>query len=259
MKNHYETLGVARDADEDAIKKAFRKLAKEHHPDRNPDNKEAEEHFKAVNAAYEVLSDPHKRKAYDNPDPFGNIFGGEGVGPFRQQRPDPNAPVKGQSMNVQLYIHLVDALFGAEKNLAYNYFSACVSCEGTGAESSKSCPNCSGSGRITTERIAQHVRHVQTVPCNACRGRGQVAEILCKACFGKGKTPNRKEVKMVIPPMSKERVLVVQNGGLPGRNKGPNGDLLVELYIRYPNIETMSEENQEKLREILWPKDEKAE
>ena len=258
MKNHYETLGVARDADEDTIKKAFRELAKKHHPDRNPNDNEAEEHFKAVNEAYEVLSDPHKREGYDNPDPLQGIFGGGGWA-FRQQRPNPNAPMKGQNVSLRLYVHLGAALFGSEQDLTYNYFYACVACEGTGAEHSKTCSNCRGSGRITMERIARNVRHVQTTPCNVCRGRGQVADILCKTCSGSAKTPNQKEVKVNIPPGSKESVLVIRNAGLPGRNGGPNGDVLVELHIHYPNMKTMTEENREKLREILWPKDEKTE
>lgn len=258
MKNHYETLGVARDADEDAIKKAFRELAKKYHPDRNPNDNEAEEHFKAVNEAYEVLSDPQKRGEYDNPDPFRGIFGGGGFGPFRR-RPDPNAPAKGQNVNVRLHVPLGEALFGTEKDLTYNYYSVCASCGGTGAESSKHCPNCSGSGRITTEMLARNVRHVQTVPCNACRGRGQIPDVLCKPCLGNGKIPSRKEVTVTIPPGTRESILMVRNKGLPGRNGGPNGDVLVEVHIQYPDVAKMTEENQEKLREILWPKDEKTE
>jgi molecular chaperone DnaJ len=260
MKDYYQILGVPREADDEAIKKAYRDLAKKHHPDHNQDDEDAEEKFKEVNEAYEALSNPQKRQEYDNPDPFADFFKHGPFGNhFRHQRPDPNRPIRGKHVNLRHDISLGEALFGAKKNITYTYNHLCSDCEGIGGKNVKLCPNCGGVGRHTHRRQEQGISFTQVVTCSACRGGGKIPEGVCGACHGGGRIPQTKEVEFQLRPGTRDGVVFIPGEGLPGINGGPNGDVRVEVYINYPNVYKMTDENQERLREILWPKDEKME
>jgi molecular chaperone DnaJ len=261
VKDYYAILGVAPSADGDEIKKAFRSLAKKYHPDKNPDDPIAEEKFKEVTEAYEVLSDSEQRRVYDNPDPFGNMF--DDRHPFsnffRHRRPNPNAPQKGQTVNLRHIITLGEALFGVTKKIKYTFGKRCEDCSGTGGQNVKTCPNCNGRGNQTHSRQEKGVSFVQTITCAACRGSGKIPEGTCGACHGEGQIPQTKEVNMKVYPGAKDDMIILPGEGLPGINGGPNGDVRVQLAVQYPDVSKLSEDEREVLKNILWPEEEKME
>jgi molecular chaperone DnaJ len=261
MKDYYDILGVSKDAERDEIKRAYRKLAKEYHPDRNPDSTEAEERFKEVTEAYEVLSDPDKRQQHDNPDPFGGAFAGRDpfANFFRHRRPNPNAPRKGQTVNLRHNITLGEALFGTTKKIKYTFGKRCEDCSGTGGKIVKTCPNCNGQGSQVHSRQEQGISFTQTTTCGACRGSGRIPEGVCEVCHGEGQIPQTKEADMKVYPGAKDGMIILPGEGLPGSNGGPNGDVRVQLHILYPDVSKLSEEEREVLKNILWPQDERTE
>ncbi len=258
-RDYYEVLGVSRDADDAALKKAYRVLAKKYHPDTNPGDAEAEAKFKEASEAYAVLSDPQKRSQYDQfghaafengggpgaggfdfgdmGDIFGDIFG-DFFGGGRSRR-NSNGPSKGASIRAGIRITFEEAVFGCEKELELNLKDTCENCKGTGAKagtSPVSCTRCGGSGQIvtTSQSFLGMVRNVQT--CPECKGKGKVIREKCPDCYGTGYISNRKKIQVSIPAgIDDGQSIRIKGKGEPGVNGGERGDLLVEVSVsRHP-------------------------
>lgn len=258
-KDYYEVLGVSKDADEKEIKKAFRKKAMEFHPDRNPDDKKAEENFKEVNEAYEHISDPQKRAAYDR---FGHAafeqggpgggaggFGGGGFGGFedifegifgggfgstgsRQRR---SGPQKGEDIRYRMNITFEEAAFGVEKEINITREEECHECHGSGAKkgtSAKTCPVCHGSGQVQKQVRTPFGTMMSSAVCGNCNGTGEVIEEKCSKCKGK-KTETVKVKKSVKIPagIDDESTLRIAGEGQPGIKGGPRGDVYLTIYV----------------------------
>ncbi|MDR0913667.1 MAG: molecular chaperone DnaJ [Oscillospiraceae bacterium] len=265
-RDYYEVLGVGKGATEDEIKKAFRKKAKEFHPDLNPDKKEeAEAKFKEVNEAYEVLSDKDKKQKYDQfghagvdpnfgaggpggyaygqdidlGDIFSSIFGGfGGFGGGRRQ--NPNAPRRGSDIEVQVAINFEEAAKGCKKKITFNKISTCEHCHGAGAEpgtTAKTCPSCGGRGQRTINRSTP-LGYIQTSQvCDVCRGKGKVVESPCHVCGGKGQQPAHKTIEISIPAgVADGNVLNIGGNGNSGQNGGAAGDLHVYVSVKKHKI-----------------------
>ena len=260
MTDYYDILGVSKDASKDEIKSAFRKKARELHPDVNkaPD---AEEKFKELGKAYETLSDDNKRATYDRygedglknagfdtggpfaggfgdlNDIFESFFGGfGGFGGFGfGGRPDPNAPQRGDDLRYDLQLKFEDAAFGINKEICFDHLEVCQDCNGTGAENGsekKTCPQCGGSGQVKTIARTPLGSFAQITTCPHCHGTGQVIDKPCKSCKGQGLINAEKKIEIKIPAgvdnMSKIRVSAE---GDCGTNGGPNGDLFVVIHV----------------------------
>ena len=253
-RDFYDILGVNRDASEEEIKKAYRKLAMKHHPDRNPDNPKAEEHFKEAKEAYEILSDSQKRAAYDQyghagvdpqsgmggggfggaggfSDAFGGIFdeifgGGRGGGGGRSN------VYRGADLRYNLEITLEQAAFGTETKIRIPTMEACEPCKGTGAKAGtqpKTCPTCQGSGQV---RIQQGFFSIQQT-CPKCHGSGRIIPEPCTSCGGAGRVKRQKTLEVKIPAGIDDGMRLRHGGhGEPGVNGGPAGDLYVEIHIK---------------------------
>ena len=249
----YATLGVSRDAEPDEIKKAYRRLARQLHPDVNPDPT-TQERFKEVSAAYEVLSDPEKRRMYDlGGDPFGRagagagqgagfsftdimdaFFGGQGAGGAQGRGPRPRTR-RGQDALVRIEIELAEAAFGVTRELKVDTAVACTTCHGSGAAPGShavTCETCHGRGEV------QHVQRsflgeIRTVrPCNACRGYGEIIPEPCRECSGDGRVRSRRSITVKIPPGVDTGTRVqLQHEGEVGPGGGPAGDLYVEIEV----------------------------
>lgn len=261
MTDYYEILGVSKDASKDEIKSAFRKKARTLHPDVNkaPD---AEEKFKELGKAYETLSDDNKRATYDQygedglknagfdtggpfasgfgdlNDIFNSFFGGMGGFGFGG-RPDPNAPVEGDDLRLDIEIDFEQAIFGCEKEIKFDHLEICPSCNGTGAEKGAQpeiCPTCRGTGHVQQVMRTPLGSISQVVTCPDCRGAGKKIKNPCKVCGGNGKIEKEKKIKIKIPAgvdnMSKIRV---SKEGDAGSNGGPAGDLYVVLHVKPSN------------------------
>lgn len=257
-KNYYNMLGVNSDASQDDIKKAFRKLSLKFHPDRNPDNKEAEEKFKEINEAYSVLSNEEKRAQYDSP----NLFSGFEHMVFGNRRPpfnfnfgmgknNVNRPLKGKDLKFSLNIPLTSFIFGDDVSFNVNYNDLCEKCNGKRFTELKQCPNCGGSGNITdTQRQAGMVFH-RTTPCQVCRGSGEIGVTKCDECDGSGIVSVEKEVMVNIPKDSRDGDIVFKEGyGLKGKNDGPSGDMLVKIRMNLPKEEDLTKEQKKVLKEL---------
>ena len=257
-KDYYEVMGVPKNASDDEIKKAYRKLAKKYHPDLNPGDKLAEEKFKEVNEAYEVLSDKEKKARYDQ---FGhagvdpNFGGGAGGGsPFTggidfgdifdsffggfggSRRQNPNAPRRGSDTEAVVNISFEEAAKGCKKTISFAKIETCRECGGSGAEkgtSAKTCSACGGTGQV---RVSQRTPFgvVQTSrSCDACGGSGKVIEKPCKICGGSGRVRRQKSIEVNIPAgIDNDQVLNVRGQGNAGQNGGPAGDLQVYVNVR---------------------------
>jgi len=249
-RDFYEILGVNRDASEDDIKKAYRKLAMKYHPDRNPDNPKAEEGFKEVKAAYEILSDNQKRAAYDQfghagidsqsgmggfgaggfADAFGGIFD-EIFGGGRSGRGGSNA-YRGADLRYNLEITLEQAAFGTETKIRTPTMEVCEACSGSGAKSGtspKTCPTCHGSGQI---RLQQGFFSIQQT-CPKCHGSGRYIADPCTSCNGSGRVKQYKTLAVKIPAgvSSGDRIRLAGEGE-HGFNGGPPGDLYVQITLK---------------------------
>ena len=260
-RDYYEVLGIQKSASDDDIKKAYRKLAKQYHPDLNPGDKGAEAKFKEVNEAYEVLSDSDKRARYDqfghagvdpnfgggagggNPfqgagfdftDIFDSFFGGGFGGSSR--RANPNAPRQGSDAQANLAIDFEEAAKGCKKNVEYQQIETCADCHGTGAEAGttpKTCPNCNGTGQVRVSQRTPFGVVQSTQSCDRCHGTGKLIEKVCHTCDGKGRVRRRKTIEVTVPAgIDDEQVLNVSGHGNAGANGGPNGDLHVYINVR---------------------------
>ena len=256
-RDYYEVLGVEKNADDDALKKAYRKLAKKYHPDMNPGDAAAAEKFKEASEAYAVLSDPQKRQQYDQFGhaafeqggfdaggfDFSDIFGGMGgmgdifsdlFGGGRRQR-NPNAPMQGANVRARVSISFADAISGCTRNVEVNLKDECTNCHGTGARpgtSPKICPKCKGSGQVTIRQQSLFGMMQSTQPCPDCRGTGKIIEQRCPNCAGTGYTSSRKTIEVTVPAgIDDGQSIRIRGKGEPGLNGGPRGDLLVEVRV----------------------------
>lgn len=262
-RDYYEILGVDQNASDDEIKKAYRKKAMEYHPDRNPDDPEAERKFKAASEAYDVLSDPQKRQRYDQFghaglgddgagrgrargfhdiedifDAFSDIFGGRrrggGRGRSGRQRGRP-----GSDSRVSLPLSLEEIAEGTEKSLKLNKYLECDSCDGTGAEGGVQgqnyamCPQCDGTGEIRQVSRSVFGQMVNVQPCPQCDGDGRIIENVCTDCGGEGRVQGEETISVNVPAGVMEgNYLTVSGAGNAGRRGGPTGDLRIEIEER---------------------------
>ena len=261
-RDYYEVLGVPKDAPEGDLKKAYRRLAQKFHPDRNPDNKEAEESFKEAKEAYEVLSDAQKRAIYDRHghaglDPsrggggfggaggadvfsdlfgevFGDIFGGG-------RRGGGNQVFRGEDLRYELVLDLEQAVFGHSAEFTIEIPCECDNCGGSGAAKGHQPVNCDGCGGQGQVRMRQGPFVVQQ-PCPQCRGRGKIIKQPCDSCYGQGRRTQRKTMQVRIPAGvdTGDRLRESGKGGA-GRNGGPAGDLYVDIVVREHRIFTREE------------------
>ncbi len=251
-KDYYEVLGVSKDASEADIKKAYRKTARENHPDVNPDNKEAEAKFKQATEAYEVLSDSQKKARYDQ---FGHAgtdgqgFGGQGGGAdfgggfgdifdmfFGGGGGQRRGPQKGDDLRYDMEISFEEAAFGVEKDIKIPRLEDCGKCKGSGAApgtEAKTCPTCHGAGQVQYAQNTPFGRIMQTRACQGCHGKGKIIEKPCRECQGKGKVRKNKTIHIKVPGGVDSGTRVRVNGeGEPGAKGGPAGDLYVFLNVR---------------------------
>ena len=260
-RDYYEVLGVSKNASEDEIKRAYKKLARKYHPDMNPGDKEAEEKFKEVNEANEVLSNPEKKAKYDQfgfagvdpnygagqggyggaggfdfgdlGDIFGSFFGGGFGGGGRR---NPNAPQRGESIRASLSVEFTEAAFGCEKSITIDRSEQCPTCKGKGCAPGTTpevCTQCHGTGTVTqAQRTPFGMMQSQTV-CPKCRGRGQIIHQPCPDCRGAGVVRKRRTIQVNIPAgIDNGQTISLRGQGHSGKNGGPAGDLLITVMVR---------------------------
>lgn len=267
-KDYYEVLGVPRDASQDEIKRAFRQLAKKHHPDANPGDKEAEARFKEINEAYEVLSDPAKRSNYDaygNPDgpfanpgsggaggaggdPFGRVFGDFGGFPFGDlfgtvdemfgggRRRSGTGPQRGDDLELEIEINLEEAFSGVDRDIRIPRVEECGRCGGSGAEPGTkviTCPACRGTGQVRSTRSTILGSFTTVTPCVRCGGTGKVVEKPCRECGGRGQVSATRTVTVKVPAGADSGLRLRLSGqGNAGLRGGPSGDLYVVVFVK---------------------------
>lgn len=259
-RDYYEVLGIDRNADDAAIKKAYRTLAKKYHPDMNPGDAEAEKKFKEASEAYAVLSDPEKKRQYDQfghaafeggmggggfdfsgmdmGDIFGDIFG-DLFGGGRRRSSASNGPMRGANLRAAVRISFEEAAFGCEKEIEITLKDECTTCHTTGARpgtSPETCTKCGGKGKVvyTQQSFLGMVQNVQT--CPECHGTGKIIKDKCPDCRGTGYIAKRRKIKVSIPAgIDNGQSVRIRDKGEPGTNGGPRGDLLVEVNVsRHP-------------------------
>ena len=261
-RDYYEVLGVEKGASADEIKRAYRKKAMQFHPDRNPDNPEAEAKFKEAGEAYEVLSDEDKRARYDQyghagvdpnfgaggyggyggggfggfsgfgdfGDIFSDIFGGGG-----SRASSANAPRRGENVGARVEITFEEAAFGVEKEVTAARIENCAACSGSGSADGavETCDRCRGTGQVRTTQNFMGMTMQSTAACPQCNGKGKVIKTPCSTCKGKGKVRRNKKVNVRVPAgVDDEQMVRVKGEGNVGANGGPNGDLMVEVNIK---------------------------
>ena len=259
-RDYYEVLGLQKGAGIDDIKKAYRKLAMKYHPDRNPDNKEAEEKFKEAAEAYEVLSDDDKRARYDQfgfagvdpnygagqggygggfdgfgdfgdlGDLFGSFFGGGA-----SRRSNANAPRRGENVGARLELTFEEAAFGCEKEVSIPRIENCAACSGSGSADGviETCSMCHGAGQVRTTKNFMGTTMQSSSVCPQCSGRGKIVKTPCTTCRGKGKVRHTQKIRVRVPAgVDYGQSVRVRNEGNAGVNGGPNGDVLVEIHIK---------------------------
>ena len=270
-RDYYEVLGIGKNATDAEIKSAYRKLAKKYHPDLNPGNKEAEEKFKEVNEANDVLSDPQKRQRYDQfgfagvdpnyaaangggaggfgggfggvdlGDIFGDIFGGGFGGGFSgfgggSSTRTANAPRKGHDIQASVILTFEEAAHGCSKKITINRQDTCPDCGGTGAAkgtSPETCPDCGGRGYVVTQQRTPFGVMQSQQPCSHCGGRGTIIRNSCKTCRGTGKTAARKSLEINIPAgIDDDQNIALRGQGDAGSNGGPAGDVIVHVTVK---------------------------
>ena len=270
-RDYYEVLGIGKNATDAEIKSAYRKLAKKYHPDLNPGNKEAEEKFKEVNEANDVLSDPQKRQRYDQfgfagvdpnyaaangggaggfgggfggvdlGDIFGDIFGGGFGGGFSgfgggSSTRTANAPRKGHDIQASVILTFEEAAHGCSKKITINRQDTCPDCGGTGAAkgtSPETCPDCGGRGYVVTQQRTPFGVMQSQQPCSHCGGRGTIIRNPCKTCRGTGTTAARKSLEINIPAgIDDDQNIALRGQGDAGSNGGPAGDVIVHVTVK---------------------------
>jgi molecular chaperone DnaJ len=248
-RDYYQVLGVPRDSDPEAIKRSYRKLALKYHPDRNPGDKEAEEHFKEAAEAYEVLRDPEKRQIYDRFGhaglegrgftgftgfedifaSFGDIF--EGFFGFGGGRGRGSRARQGRNLRYDLELTLEDAFYGKEEGIVFQRLESCQTCNGTGVKPGSEpqfCTTCQGRGQVVR---SQGFFQISTT-CPACHGEGRVITNPCHECRGEGKVRAERNINVKIPPgVDSGSQLRLRHEGEPGENGGPPGDLFVVIHV----------------------------
>jgi len=266
-RDYYEVLGVDKGADEAALKKAYRNLAKKYHPDTNPDNAEAEKKFKEATEAYGVLSDSEKKAQYDQfghaafdgaagpggaggyggfggfdfnsdmfSDIFSDLFGGGGGGARRRAN---NGPMRGASLRAAISVTFEEAVFGCEKEIEISLKDECDKCHGTGAKPGTdpiTCPKCNGQGQVVQSQQSLFGMVQNIITCPDCHGSGKIIKEKCDKCRGTGYTASRKKIKITVPAgIDNGQSVRITGKGEPGKNGGPRGDLLVEIRVsRHP-------------------------
>lgn len=263
-RDYYEVLGVSKGASDDEIKKAYRKMAKQYHPDLNPGDKTAEAKFKEVNEAYEVLSDKEKRSRYDQfghagvdpnfgagaggpfggfsgadfgdidlGDIFGSFFGGGFGGGSSSRR---NGPMKGDTLRAGVTITFEEAAFGCEKEIILNREETCETCHGSGCEpgtTAEICPNCRGTGTVRIQRGGGAFTFATSAPCSKCGGTGKIIHQPCKTCNGSGSVRKQRKITVKIPAgIDNGQAVSLRGQGGAGRNGGPAGDLIISVTVR---------------------------
>ena len=257
-RDYYEVLGVKKDATAEEIKKAYRKLTKENHPDLHPGDKACEERFKEVNEAYEILSDDDKRRKYDQyghaafdpnagfggggfdgfggfggfGDIFSDIFGGFGG----STRSNPNAPRRGENVRASVNISFEEAAFGCKKEVTVSKIETCADCKGTGCAPGTTpeiCPDCKGTGSVTVSQRTPFGMMQSSSPCSKCHGTGKIIHQPCKSCRGLGSIRRQHKIEVNIPAgIDDGQTISKSGGGSAGVNGGPAGDLLVSVIVR---------------------------
>lgn len=258
-RDYYEVLGLKKGASDAEIKSAFRKMAMKYHPDRNPDDKDAEEKFKEINEAYSILSDPDKKSKYDQfgfagvdpnagfgggggfsgfggfEDIFGDIFGGFGGGFGSSRGANRNGPRKGSDLQKRMDITFEEAAFGAKKEIRLTKNVTCDDCGGTGAEKGtekKTCPVCGGTGRVQSVQNTPFGQFATQTTCSRCGGSGQIIEKPCSKCGGTGKVRKTVTISVDIPAgVDNDSIIPIRGQGEPGINGGPAGDLYLVLSV----------------------------
>lgn len=252
-RDYYEVLGVSKSATQDEIKKAYRKLSKQFHPDINKEAG-AEDKFKEISEAYEVLSDEQKRSSYDQfghagpnqgfggfggsadgfgfEDIFSSFFGGGGG----SRRRDPNAPRKGSDLQYSMTIEFEEAVFGKEREIEVSKEENCETCSGSGAKPGthpEKCSHCNGHGQVNVTQDTPFGRVQTKRACNHCQGTGKIIKDKCATCHGKGTVNKRKKIKVTIPAgVDDGQQLRVSGQGEPGVNGGPAGDLYIVFRVK---------------------------
>ena len=266
-RDYYDVLGVGKSADATEIKKAYRKLAMKYHPDKNPGDKEAEEKFKEINEAYEVLSDETKRRNYDQfghegvngqgfggaggfggqgfggfDDIFGDIFGDMFGGGFGGGRPRRRGPERGADMKQRINISFEEAAFGKKVQVKINRSEECEECHGSGAKpgtSKKTCPTCNGSGQVQSVQRTPFGNIASTRTCTECNGEGEVIDSPCTKCHGKGSIRKTKTIEVDVPAGIDDGQMIKLSGqGELGTRGGPRGDLYIEVNVDSHSIFT---------------------
>jgi len=253
-KDYYKVLGVKKDASPDDIKKSFRQLARKFHPDLNKGSKEAEEKFKEINEAYQVLGDPQKKTQYDQvghaefrpgdaagytPPSYEDLFRDFGLGDifdaFSGTSPRAARQRSGADLRYEIEISLADAFSGTKNTVGVPHHFACSACHGAGAEpgSVRDCPTCNGTGEVRSVQSAGNRQMVNIAVCPTCRGQGKIIDKPCQACKGKGTVQKVRRIEVSIPRGVEDgQFLRIPGEGEPGKNHGPPGDLYAVIHIR---------------------------
>ena len=262
LKDYYEILGVPKEASQNEIKSSFRTLAKKYHPDLNPDDKEAEQRFKEINEAYEVLGNPEKRNRYDK---FGHegvngqggfeqgfggfgdifddifdIFGGGFSADYGRRSTRRRGPSKGADLRYNLNLDFKEGVFGIEKEIQIRKSENCSKCHGTGVKpgsSKETCRKCNGSGEIRYAQQSPFGQFIRVATCDECKGTGEVIREKCSKCSGTGKEIKSKRIKVKIPAgVDTGSIISIQGEGEAGERGGPSGDLYIYINVKEHDI-----------------------